>query len=499
MGMSIRGAAGFILAVVALCGIAVAGQPPRFNWQGKLTDSSGVPLQGSHTFYFKMFQGGTAGAANSGLSVFEESAALNAQHGVVNHTVGTGSAQAAGAFAASMLRFDGDIFLQVAVDIPNNVVLPRSRIESVPFSIVSADGEVRIPLSQPATFPIEISVPGSYYLTQDITGVSGLDGINITTGGVTIDLNGFNLLRTAGATGTNTAVKLQGIRSRVRVLNGSIVNWGHGVFGDQSTACEVRDVAFQGMSSSAVQLGNNALIQNCSVRLSDFNSTAIYAGQGSRVENCRISDNENPGGGAGDSWIIMNVGDHSTVTGNIVTNNDAGGGSSAFYAILASSGCMITGNTVLSNGAGSVAGDYFGIYTGGSSLIKDNISSGGTGGDFAYGIQAGDGSTVIGNTCNNQTAVNNGTAAGIVVSLRVRVENNNCSAQAGLNAYGILMSASGCKILKNTTSGNSDAGIRTTNASGASYIAENVCDEGAVSQSDAVNVMGLGDRSNVSF
>ena len=38
-----------------------------------------------------------------------------------------------------------------------------------------------------------ISQPGSYYLTTNITGVAGKDGIWITASGVTLDLMGFEL------------------------------------------------------------------------------------------------------------------------------------------------------------------------------------------------------------------------------------------------------------------------------------------------------------------
>ena len=42
---------------------------------------------------------------------------------------------------------------------------------------------------------VTISQPGSYYLTRNLTVSSG-DGINITTIGVTLDLNGFTIRST---------------------------------------------------------------------------------------------------------------------------------------------------------------------------------------------------------------------------------------------------------------------------------------------------------------
>src|SRR5689334_9465486 len=40
----------------------------------------------------------------------------------------------------------------------------------------------------------KITKPGSYYLTGNITGVVGRHGVEIIVGGVTLDLNGFDLV-----------------------------------------------------------------------------------------------------------------------------------------------------------------------------------------------------------------------------------------------------------------------------------------------------------------
>src|SRR5678815_1587099 len=44
----------------------------------------------------------------------------------------------------------------------------------------------------------KITQPGSYYLTGNITGVAGKHGIEIAASGVTLDLNGFDLVGVAG-------------------------------------------------------------------------------------------------------------------------------------------------------------------------------------------------------------------------------------------------------------------------------------------------------------
>src|SRR4029077_1681350 len=48
--------------------------------------------------------------------------------------------------------------------------------------------EPRTPIS---SLPYTISAPGSYYVTANLTGISGQNGINISANDVTIDLGGF--------------------------------------------------------------------------------------------------------------------------------------------------------------------------------------------------------------------------------------------------------------------------------------------------------------------
>src|SRR5438105_3055049 len=45
----------------------------------------------------------------------------------------------------------------------------------------------------------KITQPGSYYLTGNITGVAAKNGIAIAASGVTLDLNGFDLLGVASS------------------------------------------------------------------------------------------------------------------------------------------------------------------------------------------------------------------------------------------------------------------------------------------------------------
>src|SRR5437868_8408613 len=66
--------------------------------------------------------------------------------------------------------------------------------------------EPRTPIS---TLPFTISASGSYYLTTNLTGVAGSDGITISASDVTLDLKGFTMTG-AGGGGTDAGISLTG-------------------------------------------------------------------------------------------------------------------------------------------------------------------------------------------------------------------------------------------------------------------------------------------------
>ena len=83
-----------------------------------------------------------------------------------------------------------------------------------------------------ATTGYAISVPGSYYLTTNLTVSSG-NGITIPTDGVTLDLNGFTISSTAASAANNGVFLNSGLRN-ISILNGfiqgGVTNNGSGVY-----------------------------------------------------------------------------------------------------------------------------------------------------------------------------------------------------------------------------------------------------------------------------
>ncbi|MGI8907874.1 MAG: tail fiber domain-containing protein [Candidatus Sumerlaeaceae bacterium] len=168
-------------AILLFASGALAAQPLRFNYQAKL-DSSGLPLTGTHTLYFKVYRGGTANGANTGELLYSESAQVTADAGVVNHTVATGTV-IFGSITNATFSSALDYYLQVSIDTDDNVVLPRTRLNTVPFAAYANLAETATSASavlwanvsgKPAGFADNIDNDSG----GDITGITAGDGLS---------------------------------------------------------------------------------------------------------------------------------------------------------------------------------------------------------------------------------------------------------------------------------------------------------------------------------
>lgn len=206
-----RFVAAIFVILVLVTAQTFATQPARFNYQAKLTNTSGVPLQGPHTLFLSLWEGGTSGAQDSGTKRFAETAAVTASDGIVNHAVGTGSNTFGGTLSETMFATSNEIFLQVAVDTTSSVVLPRTRLESVPFAIQSLSAANGLPagfltLSTSSVAPSGFSATGSTLFnnwvkrapmitSRDAMGLATVDGKLYAIGGgegVTGDFSRLN-------------------------------------------------------------------------------------------------------------------------------------------------------------------------------------------------------------------------------------------------------------------------------------------------------------------
>lgn len=184
--------------------------------------------------------------------------------------------------------------------------------------------EARIPINA-TTAPDDndslfwITKPGSYYLTDNITGVSGKNGIKVGATdvaiAVTIDLNGFSM---TGVPGSNIGIVVLG-SPLVTVRNGFVKNWGgSGIFlADRS---QVDGITAESNGGKGIEVGGSSVVSNCIV--ASNGDTGLNTGNDAIVRSVVCRSNQ-----TGASIGIGSVVSHSTFRGNQQTGLGVGSGS----------------------------------------------------------------------------------------------------------------------------------------------------------------------------
>lgn len=242
------------------------------------------------------------------------------------------------------------------------------------LSTLQSKAEARIPIS-PATTPGDataqyiISQPGSYYLTGNITGEAGKNGIWINASNVTLDLNGYALIT---AVDTLTAVGCPSGLRQIAVKNGSIRGpWSVGLSYATNAQVSARDVTVQGTTQYGIQFnGFAATFESCQIM--ECGGGIFASSDHTVVRGCTITQitRNLPGTVYGIAGAVI-----TDCVVNGVTNTAADGNA---YGVLgrsitntrvtsvnASNAWMINGSTVqncsVNNGAVIAAGATFGI------------------------------------------------------------------------------------------------------------------------------------------
>ena len=324
--------------------------------------------------------------------------------------------------------------------------------------------EPRTPLAG-GTSPVSIG-SGSYYLTGNVTIGASANGITVTAGNVTIDLNGFTL---AGAgSGSGSGILLNGGVSNVTISNGTIRNWGsHGINGlgnSKVRAEKLRVISNGGIGIAAdvnaevvncvaesnvgngIQATDNCLIKNCQVTgTTGSPGDGIFLGQAAAVTGCVAS---------GNSGFGIRTGNSSTVTASNCVSNSGNG-------IYTGDSCTVTASTSVSNSNGfniqnqctiigctAVSNSGVGIYPSNNCTIKDCTASQNGTGTTGAGISAGSGCTF-----SNCTALSN-FACGICTASNSII--TGCTA-SGNRGDGIQFT-NNCLISGNNSSANGIGG-----------------------------------------
>ena len=173
-----------------------------------------------------------------------------------------------------------------------------------------------------SSLPYTISSPGSYYLTGNLTGTTGQDGIKIESNDVTLDLRGFTL---QGVPGSSNGVEITTgaiYRRAITIRNGTARGWGESGFFAQFIDGGVFDsLTAEGNGQWGFVLGGQGgVLSNCSATRNGGSGisaseatitecTSLYnGGHGFQINtvalsNCVSAHNSSNGVDAGSSRI----------------------------------------------------------------------------------------------------------------------------------------------------------------------------------------------------
>ena len=127
--------AGIVLGL--FLSVAEAGVPHLINYQGKLTDSAGQPLEGSYNLTFRIYDAQTAG----NLLWQEAQAGVLVQKGIFNIMLGSVS--------ALNIPFDIPYYLEIKVG--DEVMSPRQQITSAGYALRAEKADDSVTFSGKAT------------------------------------------------------------------------------------------------------------------------------------------------------------------------------------------------------------------------------------------------------------------------------------------------------------------------------------------------------------
>jgi len=290
--------------------------------------------------------------------------------------------------------------------------------------------EPRIPIS---SLPYAINYPGSYYITTNLTGISGSYGLYITSGNVTVDLCGFTL---QGVPSSNTGIYVAGACTNIVVCNGNLTGWGGlGVDAEGSTLSRnlvLKELNISGNGGGGIYIGNFAASQvsgqiiscNCSSNA----STGISAID-CLVKDCRSVNNVNYG-------FYLN---------RCELMNCAAENNSSIGVWLDGVGNIVRGCHVALNGS---RGIYCNTGTGGN-IIADNLVVS----NVDVGIQiVGNGTSVTGNNI-----ILNQSGGIVIYGNNNRIDNNNIQSSGILWGIGVNTSSfTNNVVVRNTVFGSSN-------------------------------------------
>jgi hypothetical protein len=154
--------------------------------------------------------------------------------------------------------------------------------------------EPREPIAQGiSTFVI--SEPGSYYLTGNIQAPPDAAAIVISSGAVTLDLNGFCIFGNPASTADTAAIEVStpNDEGNITVRNGSIrdVLSGGGIRADSTRMMVYEDLRILNLAGAALTGGDGSSADRCHVHgVTSGSGISLTGGNTSAVRSCIVTE-----------------------------------------------------------------------------------------------------------------------------------------------------------------------------------------------------------------
>jgi hypothetical protein len=161
------------------------------------------------------------------------------------------------------------------------------------------------PVGWDGSFPIVVSQAGSYFLTRNLTD-SDPDhgGISITTGSVSLDLNGFSLAE--GSSFKTDGIDVVDGAPNIEIKNGRVDGWLTGIFAPDADQSRIDSVEVSGSLSNGIDVGSGSIVSR--VRAEANGSGVIIEDPHSKFYGGLVEDS-----------VLTRNGDGVVVNGNNVT------------------------------------------------------------------------------------------------------------------------------------------------------------------------------------
>jgi hypothetical protein len=328
--------------------------------------------------------------------------------------------------------------------------------------------EPRTPIS---SLPYTITEPGSYYVTTNLTGVSGSDGITIiflpVIENVTVDLNGFTL---TGVPGSHNGIHAAALNAGHNYVfrNGTLRNWGmDGINASGAINSRFEGLQLYGNTNIGLEAGANCVVSDCVAYSNTVAGISVLSGGG--ISHC-VAANNGIGIQALDGCVVADC----TVSGSSSDGINVGNGTiirsctscqNGFHGITTDTGCTVKDCAVYINAsAGINAGNYcavddctvssntsYGIVIANNCTVRDCTACNCTNGivDFGNNCQ------IVGNACTG-----NGTFGIQILGSQNRIDNNSVGNNG---SFGILDESQNSS---NSITRNSSPGVGYGNTSG---------------------------------